>query len=631
MELMGIFGVGLLSLLVPIALVTLGVGAVHRAAQGDGPTVDPGIGTVRRLFLYGLAFVALGLAATGIALLLGGLLDALFGDLLISASNTELASALSLTVVGLPTWCIFLLLAQRSVRQHTVEHRSLARGFYFLFVRAIALSVVVMNGVQAVEMLAGLEDFRGSPWGWLVVGSAVWLLHQRIVTTDGADTAAARILDRGYLALGSVIGLYALGAGLLTVIIEPGMTAYDIAFRARLVQAPGWTDELTRGVILVGIGSVTWWWHWIRHLAPSETTTAWHVVVFLFGILAGVVAAVVASGVMLYTVLAWAFGVSSASDAAQHFAVIVPAAAFVLVGVGSWRYHHAVLRERIGPDEAPGDAARTYRYLLAAAGLLAASGGFVACLALVIDGLLPISDLVRPGDWWRDQLAVTLTLVLVGGPLWWASWSSAQRLVERGGAGERDALPRRAFIFVVFAVAVLVSLGNLAALLFQLFDAVLNEEFTRETVRDVRWSIAMLATAGAIAGYYWFILRDDQAQTADVRRSEEPEAESESAPGSAQDAQADSTPGLTGARRVRAVVIVGPALAMETAARRLEGSGITVTRVRRLDLDDATVPPSFATELDGLMGILSNFRVTEALVAIDAGGMNVTPIAITDP
>src|SRR5690606_29630399 len=105
----------------------------------------------------------------------------------------------------------------------------------------------------------------------------------------------------------------------------------------------------------------------------------------------------------------------------------------------------AVLEERHA-DIASNDPARLYRYLVAAAGLVAISGAVASAFALAIDGFLPARELTRPGDWWRDQLAATLTLAIVGAPLWWLAWSAAQRAVAREGDEERGALPRRAYV-----------------------------------------------------------------------------------------------------------------------------------------------------------------------------------------
>lgn len=605
MGIVGGLGIGLLGLALPLIAIALVVSAVQRAGQHEGPA-EPGVGTVRRLFIYGLSFFALGLGASGVALLLGGILDAVIDDALIATDSTQLATALSLTVVGLPVWAIFFLIAQRTVRTNPVEHRSLARGFYFMLVRGIALAVFAANAISAVQMALGLEEFSGSAWGWLLVAAAVWALHERLAAA-GSTGVAAGILHRAYLAFGSVLGLYLLAGGILALMLEPAAAAYDALFRSPLIRSEPWSDEMTRGAIAAAIGGVIWWWHWIARLRSSDATMAWHVVVFIFGILVGVATAVVAGGVVLHSALTWALTATSDVDAAEHFAGSVTATAFALVGLALWQYHHAVLRERIDPDALPTDPERVYRYLLAAAGLAALGSGVTVAIALAIDGLVPIEDLFRSADWWREEVATALTLVIVGGPLWAVAWSAAQRSVARGRIEEREALPRRAFLFLVFAVALLLSITNLAVLLFEVFDAALASEFGRETVRDVRWSVAMLIAAGVIAGYYWLVLREDQGALRGVEATRVTDA-----------------PG-----RVGAVTIVGPALAADTVARRLRPLGITVRIARRMDLAPETMPESFQEELDGLVEVLLNYRAPEAVVLIRADDIEITPVAPT--
>ncbi len=95
-----IFGVlfSFLPLLAIGGIIAAIVAATRRS--GDGDEAEPRIGSVRRLFLYGLAFIALMLAATGLSLLLGGLFDAAGGESVIAESKTALALGLSLTLVG---------------------------------------------------------------------------------------------------------------------------------------------------------------------------------------------------------------------------------------------------------------------------------------------------------------------------------------------------------------------------------------------------------------------------------------------------------------------------------------------------------------------------------------------------
>ena len=53
-------------------------------------------------------------------------------------------------------------------------------------------------------------------------------------------------------------------------------------------------------------------------------------------------------------------------------------------------------------------------------------------------------------------------------------------------------------------------LGNLSFLLFQLINGIIQGALSMDTLREARWSIGGVITAGVFLGYYWSILREDQ-------------------------------------------------------------------------------------------------------------------------
>lgn len=287
-----------LTLALPIAVVVLLVARFNRARAEEDEPDEPGIGTVRRLFLYGLAAVSLALAATGVALLLGGLLGALFGDLVVADSDTRLAVALSLTVVGLPAWFVFMWLAQRSVQAYPVEARTDARWFYLAGVRAVAFVVAVVFAISVGRALLRTEEFDAGDWGWFLVASAVWAVHQLEAARHPVRARAVASIDRAYRAFGAAFSLAVLALGVAVVVTEALSMVYDAAFRPTLVQVGPWDRALREGLVQALVGGVAWWWSWLRApggLRAETRTTSWHVVVFLFGILAGLAAAVIAA------------------------------------------------------------------------------------------------------------------------------------------------------------------------------------------------------------------------------------------------------------------------------------------------------------------------------------------------
>ena len=512
---------GLLPLLVIGGVIYALVVALRRGAdEGD---VEPGIGTLRRLFIYGLALVGLAIAAQGLAMLIGGALDALAGGTVIRESDTQLALGLALTLVGAPAWVFFWLAAERSLRRHPVEQRSLSRRSYFALVRTVALLFVVFNAVPMVEWLLRVEPFEGGPWGFALVCGGVWAFHSRAAVLEPAPTTATRLLDRLYIYFATLVGLAMIGPGAARVLQEGLEAAYDALFLSAVVGASArpWSDAARTALAIAVVGGAVWWWHWLRAALRDQPSTLWRVYVFLFGVFSGLVVAVTASAVLLHGVLQWLFGVPDEPVAAAHFDFLPATVAALVVGAGSWGYHRATLRERLVTAAAEStESERVYRYLVAAVGLATLAAGLVALFAVTIDALAPdTAGTLRSAGWWRNALVLGVTLLAAGTPLWARYWFEAQRHVAAGAARERSALSRRSFIFGVFGVAVLVALVNLTIVLFQLFEAALESGVSAQTVQGVRWSVALLLTAGANSVYHWLVLREDQRALA----AEEPQ------------------------------------------------------------------------------------------------------------
>ncbi len=589
----------LTTLLIPVLVIAGVVFLVRRGRGGDDhevDEVDDGVGSVRRAFVYGLAFVSLMFAGSGVAMLLGGLFEALSGDRVIADSDSQLAISLAFTVVGVPSWVVFLALAQRSLRQHPGETRSSLRWGYLGAARGVALLIVLVRGVGALEALFRDGTFDGGAWGWALIWAAVWGLHEALARSAAPTGGDALSLDRLYRAFGAVIGLYVFGGGLVSSLALPALSAYDAFAGETLVARGGWFEGTALATLL--LGGATWWWHWFVGLRRDQSSPWWDIHVFLFGILTAVYVAVYAAAIVLYLTLEWIIG-DPLSDSTAHFRGVITPLVFVVVGGSSWAYHRLVLSE--ARDAVPGvprsEAERVYRYLVAAAGLVTLAVGVATVFAMAIDVVLPSGETFRQDEWARDELTLAITLLAVGGPLWARYWFAAQAMVATAPAEELAAPSRRLFVFGVFGVAILVAIVNLIVLLFEFFDAVLGEGVGTQVVRDARWSIAMLLTAGAVSTYYWFVLREQQEAT--------PEATA-NAP-----------------RRVlREVTLIGAGEGVVALRDALAADGVRVRVWRRVDLDGAAAPEADTQTLRAQLVASAHARV---VVVFGRSGTELVP------
>ncbi|MCB9484242.1 MAG: hypothetical protein H6675_09555 [Dehalococcoidia bacterium] len=593
---MVIFG-PLLSLTVPIAVIVGIVLLIRRVRDADEHEDDEGIGTVRRVFIYGLALVSLIFAGVGVSMLLGGVLEALAGDRVIADSDADLAIALSFTVVGVPAWVIFAALAQRAVNQHPSEGRAHLRWLYLGLARGIAISVALGQGATALPVVFGTGEFDGGSWGWALTWLAIWVLHELLVRSAPATTYGSRFFDRLYRYFAAVVGLFMFGMGLIATLTIPALRAYDAIAADPLMVRGGW--HVGEAISVGLLGGLAWGYHWLVGVRRDAPSTLWDTYVFLFGVLTGVAASVGAAGTILYIALQWLIGDPGETTAAAHFRDTIPAAGFLLVGAASWMYHRLVLDEE---REARGglprsEPERVYRYLVAAAGLVTLAVGLTTLFALVVDVLTPEgAGTFREAEWWRNELVTAITFLVVGAPLWVRYWFAAQRAAEAGGAAEVESPSRRVFLFGVFGVSILVALVNLVILLYEFFDSILSSSLTAQTLQDVRWSIAMLLTAGAISVYYWLVLREHQ-EVAERAEAERPVSV------------------------LREVILVG--VADDDRLRRgLEDAGARVRTWRRADRDPVAVADD---QLEALLARIGSTSRPRVMLVGGSGGIEVIP------
>ncbi len=591
---------GLLPIVLVAAVIFTLVSARRGATLEDdlGDAVyDDGIGTVRRLFIYALALVGLIFAAVGVSMVIAGALDAMTGRVIFAERRQGLAVALAFSVVGGPAWLLFAWLAQRSLRDHDVERRSQLRRLYLGLARGVAIAVIAANAITAGRMVAGIEGFRGAPWGALVAWVAVWAVHERLARAEPPPTAVTRLLDGLTAYFGALLGLALLLGGAAGVLTAPLSVAYDRAFRESMVTGD-WSEALRASLVVMLVGGALWAWHWLRDLARRDRlTTLWLTQVFLFGALLGVALALVPAALALYATLEWFFGQPAADTAAAHFGDMRSTLATLAIGLATWGYHRALLDEAAARDERGGPE-RIYRYLLAAAGLLAAAIATATFIALAAEALSgPTTRFVQVAGWWRNPLLRGVTLLVVGVPLWLRYWVQTQRAVLHS-TDERAAPPRRAYVFGTVGLAIFALLISLTVLLYQVFQAVLSGDLGPELLRDACWSLAVAVTAAIIAVYHFLVLREDQA---------------------ALPAEAAAVPAPP-----REVILVSAALAPDLVAEIEHIPGVHVRAWRRLDAKgDASPLPT--DQRAALLEALAATTDTRMLVVLNGSSFELVP------
>ena len=558
--------VGLLVLGVSLAVLTWhGRGRDNRDGDGDQRSL-------RRLLQYLFLLVALFSAASGVTGLVTAALpvDGRF----VGPAPAETALGLSLTIVAVPLWLVLWRAVRRRLARDVDERSSTAWAVYVTIAATVTLVVALVNVIRVGTGLVTTDAVVPQAVGAAVVWGPVWGLHAWFLERSPLAPAGPR---RHLVALvGSAVGLVTLAAGAVGVLSFGTGQAYRAIAGAALIE--GWsTEALRRSLVSATLGALVWWFHWLHHAISARRDTLWHLYVLVVGVLGGLLTTTVSAGVTLYALLAWAIG-SPGTGAAVHFAATPRAVAVTAVGLWVWRYHAAVLRiagrERSEPD-------RAYEHLVAAVGLVAATCGLTMALAALIEAVAPV-PLAGSGVRGGDTVALALTLLIVGTPLWALFWRRLQGRVRTGPPVERRSPSRRTYVLVIFGVSGLTAAISAVATLFVVFRDLLEGRLAATVLYDMRVAIALVVAAGAVSAYHWAVLQEDRA----------------------------AAPSQPPRRHVLLVSADGEEMAAALARR----TGASVRRLHRLDVDAADV------DTDAVAAAIMASPHTRLLVTIDADG-----------
>jgi hypothetical protein len=598
----------LLGLVFPVALI-VGIVLVIRRAKGSDDV--PGIGTTRRLFLYGLAFISLMLATSGVTLLVASTLEGIFDSAIGRGGNSgQAAFGLAATIVGFPIWLLLLRAGTKSLVTYPGEAGTLGRKFYTYSVMMIAAIVVAFTATQTLSGIFEWDNLNVSDFAAPLVWGAVWYFHWRTEIAEGQPSLVAVTMRRLYVYLTAGYGLVMLAVGAAVLLHGLLANAYAGLFTDALNNFgidDLWNDDVRISFAIALVGGSYWWFHWHRATDGDHTSELRLAAVYVLGIFGGLVVTVSGISIAVFGVLKWILDRQSGTSAASHFDMLPAAIAATIAGVALWKYHRIVSQQDAAEDEQRSISGnRVYSYLSAAVGLATLAIG-VSILVGVVVGLITSaasSGVIVGTRWWGAPLAAAFTSLIVGAPLWVRHWLQWQASAVIADPTERTTLSRRAYMFSVFGIAVLATLISASVVLFRILQAIFENEIRASVFFDVRWGFGVVAAAALVSYYHWQVMKEDRAL--------EPEPESGS--------EAESAPSSPPKR----VTAVASTAARSTIDRIASQANATVTLWERRD--DAGVPTLTDEQASEYALAVSNATGEHVLIVIDRSGVQVIPL-----
>lgn len=514
--------------------------------------------TARRLYLYLMSGVTLGVLLVGLNILItvalhaAGLGRGEFGGT--ADDRQQLSLAIALVVVGLVVWTIHWLVIERGLRPQNAtrdaERGSAVRALYLTIVLTVLLAIGVVAGIRILEALArrlvgsvDLEGFAfaddlGASLATLLVTGMAWAYHVGIRRRDlGGDAmaGAAAWMPRLYLYAATLLGLVMLAVSIGTlmssvlagVVGDAPSLADNADFRRRQLA------DSAAGIIGWGIVFFGHWWYANSLIqdpgwrGASERAARLRLAYFAAAIGASAIAISTFAIQSLSTLIGLALGVDEVGTSRGLTLSIVGPALSLVPWIATWWLHLRWMRAESMAADDPERIATVDRLdaaVVSLIGLAASAVGIGGLLGLLLDGVLGGNR--AETQFLRAEAARYLAIGMVGAIGWLWHWLRLQARRRASPAAEASSTIRRAYLLLVVAASLLVSLGTLAYLLYRLVGLILRVEVFDNLASAIAMPLAALIVAGMLAVYHGLVLRGDQS----VRAAAEAAAPVEGAP-----------------------------------------------------------------------------------------------------
>ncbi|MDD5288153.1 MAG: DUF5671 domain-containing protein [Dehalococcoidales bacterium] len=515
----GIFILIIIIVIVGIILATRSKKTFHSGSGTEGMSIT------RRVWLYLITLISLGIFAVGAGQLLTLLFDVIIkGSYLTQVGETsfnqqQLSLGLAMLVIGGPLWFFFWRAVQRRVRGNQGEIGSTIRKLFLNFILVeTAIMGITAAGVFLTWLMAGvpLAQFSSGSLATMIMAGIVWYYHWRVSEREGHPSQVAKTLRRWYVYILSGFGLVWLTVGLVRL-VDVAVAQLPV-WGSTLVSGQFWDNGAQESIAWILLGSVTWYFHWFRMARGDFDSTLRQVYFYLLAISGGAIAALVAATMILFKFFVWAFS-GTAISAGSHLQFLGWAVPTILVGITVWGYHHRLAQEEVAVvQERRLSAQRVYVYLMSFLGL----GALVAGMCLLFGVLLDLissavsAPIAVTSGWWRNQLGLCIALLLVGVPLWLYYWNGVLKRAESGGITEWRASSRRIFLYAIVGVSIITLAADLVNIVYQLLSGILKGAFDVTILRNSKWSLQTLIAAALLLWYHWRILRTDQHRGAEA-------------------------------------------------------------------------------------------------------------------
>ena len=394
---------------------------------------------VKRLYFYIISGVGLSMLVNGLEQSSIHLIGFFVSSSLLETSPERAALGISLLVIGGPLWILYWKKINRAVLKNSEEITSGIRIAYFL----LCLSVSFAISISCISDIIS-ETFQAS--------SLVYVAILNVIQNT---------VDNGII----LISNGSLGSLRLTVSLLLGFAAWSV--------------------------------HWLilrNKLSEQEYEPFYLYLVYIVT----VVCCMLSSTLLLMTLFGKVFQIVE-MDGRQF--VFISSISTLSIGAAVLLYHTKYVPKKYQMTDLLKKPNAALIFSLAFLGLGFLSSGFSVLMHSVLISLLQLTwtDLVQPGDFWKDPLSIGVSLAIVGCLVWYISWS---RLAIQTANFNEKVTYARIYFMVVIGISIIFTAGAMASILFILVKDSLANDLGFHTIEFLITPLSIGTVLGIVIIYH---------------------------------------------------------------------------------------------------------------------------------
>ena len=421
----------------------------------------------QRTYVYLAAFVAFAILLQGAY---GLATDIARAAAWFRPSSGPEATWIAMIIVALPVWLAHELLLRRTADRHLEESGSVLRKLYIHGALALASLYVFVGCIQIIEDIAG--DFEGLEHiGGALVAAGLWYYLWRRENLEGQPTSRAQTIRRWRIYGLSIVFLTAAVTATYWITFGLVYATYNLVFDAAdtLITAEDFQEPLRTAAGWAIVGATAWATQWRTVATGDEESVLRQVYLYGFAFIGGASLALWGAAATIYIVIAQLVGADNTTTTVAYFRQFILPVIGLLIGVALLAYHWSILRRDAArkADRHSPQLSTTFKYIMSAVGLIALVPGLMALLMALLDPLVS-DNLFASTNERQEFLAVALTMIIVGAPLWSVFW---WRVIK----ADPRSLVRRIYLYVALITLGGTWLFTLIALLAAVLTAILGQ------------------------------------------------------------------------------------------------------------------------------------------------------------